>query len=452
MISFLNRNVFSPLHARRDGSRQFEHLRFLKQSQYDSPEVIQMRQWLRIRALLQHAYNTVPYYREQFHAIGLHPSDITDWNQFAQIPILTKSLIRGNSESLRSSSYPDIRKLRKKTTSGSTGVSLTVYNDLPSVFWKTACTIRSDEWSGWRFGERSGKVWGNPDFHHDGLKGRIRNWLIERATYLDTLHINDEQIQKFCDTLRRWPVKLLFGHAHSLYLLACYCKKHQIDYIRPNGIISTAMLLHGYQRVLMEEMFGTKVTNRYGCEETSLIASECEEHDGLHFNSDSIYAEILPDRPDSGSLVLTDLTNFAMPLIRYKVGDVVVGTDRKCKCGRGLPMIERVEGREADYVLSPSGKLISGISLTENFATLIKGAAQVQIVQETREFLRIRMVRSEQFGEQTYGDVRNLFTDTFGDEMKYELDLVDAIPQEASGKYRFCISQVASDYMRAMSA
>src|SRR5262249_18305868 len=144
-----------------------------------------------------------------------------------------------------------------------------------------------------------------------------------------------------------------------------------------------AMVLHDWQRKSIEQVFDCKVTNRYGCEEVSLIACECERHEGLHVNADGVYVEIIRNgrvaRPgESGSVVVTDLTNRAMPILRYQVGDVAVVSDRRCDCGRGLPLLERLEGREADYVVTPAGELISGISLTENFAVQVPGIAQLQ--------------------------------------------------------------------------
>ena len=129
-----------------------------------------------------------------------------------------------------------------------------------------------------------------------------------------------------------------------------------------------------------------------------------------------------------------------MPLIRYQVGDVVVSSDRMCACSRGLPLIERVIGREADYVLTPAGVLISGISLTDHFATEIRSAAQVQIVQETLTFLRLRLVAGEGFGPQSHREIESLVQKTFGSEMHCEVEVVDAIQPEPSGKFRFCIS------------
>jgi phenylacetate-CoA ligase len=141
-----------------------------------------------------------------------------------------------------------------------------------------------------------------------------------------------------------------------------------------------------------------------------------------------------------------------MPLIRYQIGDVVVPSERVCPCGRGLPMIERVEGREADYVLTPDGRLISGISLTENFALLIPGTAQVQIVQESLTDLRLRIVPDEQFSDESRRKIALLVEETFGLAVRHEVELVEAIPQEPSGKYRFCISKVAREHLEAMSA
>ena len=446
MLDLINRHVLQPLAARKAGSRHLEYLRLLERTQFDSHEVVQARQLGALKSMLLHAWNTVPFYRRVWSAAGVHPSDVRSFHDLEALPILTKSHIRKHELDLVSRAF-DVSKLRVKRTSGSTGVPLTIRIDEPAVQWKYACTLRSDQWSGWRLGQRVAKVWGNPEYRHFGWKGRLRNALLDRAVYLDTLNLNSDRIREFTHSIRRHRPGLIFGHAHSLYLLACQLKKAGVSDIRPHGIISTAMLLHDWQRSVIEQVFGCKVTNRYGCEEVSLIASECEAHQGLHFNSDSIYAE-----PNGGQLLVTDLTNHAMPLIRYQIGDVVVPTERRCTCGRGLPMIDRIEGREADYVVTPSGAFISGISLTENFALHIAGAAQVQIVQETLHDLRIRLVADEAFGDRSHRQIESLVQATFGPTMKYEVELVDAIPQEASGKYRFCISKVARERLQAMSA
>lgn len=446
MLDTLNRHLMHPLMAWREGSTHLRHLRTLRRTQFDPPEVIRARQLAAVQSQLRHAWDTVPYYRAAWTKAGVHPSDVRELRDLEAFPIVTKADIRRHNRALVSSVY-DITKCRVKTTSGSTGVPLTTYCDEAAMQWKAACTIRSDEWSGYRLGQRVAKVWGNPEYRHFGLKGRLRNRLFDRAVYLDTLNLNDNRIAEFTRAIRAHRPGLIFGHAHSLYLLACSLKKSRVHDVRPNGIISTAMILHDWQRTVIEDVFGCKVTNRYGCEEVSLIASECEDHNGLHINADSIYHEVQAD----GKLLVTDLSNRAMPLIRYQVGDVVVPSNRVCKCGRGLPLIERVEGRDADYVLTPAGHLISGISLTENFAVLVPGAAQVQIVQESVTLLRIRLVADDAFGDASRAKIAELVRDTFGDSVAHDVELVDAIPQEPSGKYRFCISKVAREKLEAMS-
>jgi phenylacetate-CoA ligase len=396
---------------------------------------------------LQHAYATVPYYRAAWDVAGVHPDDVKSLDDLEAFPVLTKTDIRRHERSLISGEF-DVVKLRKKKTSGSTGVPLNIYIDEPAVQWKTACTLRSNEWSGWRLGERVAKVWGNPEYRQFGLKGRLRNYFFDRAVYLDTLDLSDSRIAEFAATIRRHRPGLIFGHAHSLYLLAVSLKQSGISGIRPNGIISTAMLLHDWQRVVIEQVLGCPVTNRYGCEEVSLIASECEERHGLHINADSVFTEV----DASGHLIVTDLTNRAMPLIRYRIGDVVVPSTRMCRCGRGLPLIESVEGREADYVLTPAGRMISGISLTENFALHIPGTAQIQIVQESLSEFLIRLVPDEEFGPESRRRIADLVLETFGPDVKHEIELVESIPQEPSGKYRFCISKVANNHLEAMNA
>lgn len=454
MLAFLNRKLMQPLMAWRSSSRHLQHLRLLEQRQWNPPDMIHAQQAEAVRRLLFHAYNTVPYYRSLFISLNWHPSDFRSLQDLEVLPILTKADIRANAAALRSTAV-DPKSVTLKTTSGSTGVPLAIAVDRESMEWKRACTIRSDQWSGWKLGSRVAKVWGNPEYLKQGLKGRARNLLVDRARYLDTIGLDCDGMRDFAGSLRRKRPSLLFGHAHSLYLFACYVKQHCPGTIHPDGIISTAMLLHDWQRMVIQQTFGCQVTNRYGCEEVSLIACECERHEGLHLNADALFAEVVDDsigEDGAGAIVVTDLTNHAMPLIRYRVGDMVVPSHRRCECGRGLPLIEKVEGRDADYVLTPEGKLISGISLTENFALHIRGAAQVQIVQDSERLLRLRLVPDTDFGPESYGQIDDLVREMFGFAMDHEVELVESIPQEKSGKYRFCISKVASDHLRAMAS
>jgi phenylacetate-CoA ligase len=452
----LIRGVIGPLWARWERSPYLRHYRMLKRRQFDPPGVVRGRQWQTLRALLQHAADTVPFYAQRFADAGIRPQDLRDFSDYHQVPILTKADLRAAGDTLLSRHYAKATLFRKQT-SGSTGVSLEVWVDDVTLQWKRACTLRADEWSGWRFGEPVAMLWGNPEYLKHGLRGRIRNAVLERERYLDTLKMDQAVLERFARSLMRHQPSLLFGHAHSVYLFAEFVRARGLGPIRPRGIITSAMTLHNWQRRVIEEVFACKATNRYGCEEVSLIACECERHEGLHVNSDGVYVEILRDgRPaqpgEAGSVIVTDLSNRAMPILRYQVGDVAVASDRVCSCGRGLPLLERLEGREADYVVTARGELISGISLTENFAVQVPGIAQLQIVQEAVDRFLFRVVRGPDFGPHTLERIDSLVRERFGDGVHYDCEYVQAIPQEKSGKYRFCISRVPNPFTQPTEA
>ncbi len=452
-IAHGSRAVIAPVWARWERSPYLAQLRTLRRGQFYPPRSIAERQLRALRQIVNHAAVTSPYYRQRFEAAGIVAWNLNDLEEFHKVPVLTKSDLRADFEDLRSDAYRD-SPVHHKKTSGSTGTSVAVVVDEDAQQFKRACTLRSDEWSGWRLGERKACVWGNPEHLKLGWRGWLRNALLERATFLDTLRMDQAAMKRFLDQLRKRPPSLLFGHAHSLYLFAEFCRNEDGAGFQPRGITSTAMVLHDWERRSIEEVFGTKVTNRYGCEELSLIACECEQHDGLHINADGVYVEVL--RPDGtpcdpgevGAVVVTDLVNRAMPLIRYQVGDMAALSDRQCPCGRGLPLLERIAGRIADYVVTPSGEMVSGISLTENFAMLVPGIAQLQIIQEQVDHFVFKIVRGEDWSRASERLISELVCDRFGAGVTYACECVEHIAQEPSGKYRFCISHVASPFQQ----
>lgn len=434
VIDCFSRHVTWPLWSRRDDPRLPRFVRELERRQFDPPNVVSARQAVMLQRIIRHAVAMVPYYRNL---------NVLDHQQF---PILTKQVVRERRTELLSETFRH-QPLTEKKTSGSTGVPLRIEIAACGLAWKRATTLRSDEWSGWQRGQPIAKAWGNPEYRQFGIKGWLRNHVYERAIHLDTLKMDQAGIQVFIGKLLRQRPGLIYGHAHSVYLLAQYLESQAIVPPRPNGIITTAMILHDFQRKLIEEVFHCPVTNRYGCEEVSLIACECAKHQGLHVNTESVYVEILKDgqsvsHGQPGKVVITDLTNFAMPLIRYEVGDVASWAIGNCSCGMASPRLAAIEGREADYVITASGHMISGISLTENFATLVPGIAQLQIIQETTESFRFRIVRGKGFSTASEVKIAELVRERFGTDTQYTCEFVDAIPQEASGKYRFCISHV----------
>ena len=453
ILAPISRNLIAPLWAMWEKSPYLSHYKRLLKTQYDPPERIRSRQLERMRLIVEHAYRTCKFWKERFDSVGIKPEEIRELEDLQKLPLLTKTDLRTRLDDMISSEFPDRKKLTLHKTSGSTGVAVVVYSNEKSDQFKRGAVLRSDEWSGWRLGEKKACIWGNPKIRPD-WKGKLRRFLLDRNyAYLDTLKMDEFAMEQFTSELLQAQPGMLFGHAHSLYLYAGYLKtKRPGVKIRPNGVLSTCMVLHDFERKLIEEVFHCKPTNRYGCEEVSLIASECEKHEGLHVNADCLYVELIDNdgKPcgvnQPGRIVITDLWNQAMPMIRYEVGDMSLWSEKQCSCGRTLPLLTRIEGRVADYVMTNRGEYVSGISLTENFACMVKGIAQLQIVQEEIDRFTFNIVKAPDFSEATLEQIRKLVQKRFGNQAILECVYMDKIPQEKSGKYRFCISKVKKEF------
>ncbi|MFX0067184.1 MAG: phenylacetate--CoA ligase family protein, partial [Candidatus Hermodarchaeota archaeon] len=378
------------------------------------------------------------------------PKDIKRWDDLIRIPILSKDDIQSSKEEMLAQNMKR-KYLVPRNTSGSLGTPLEFFVDDFSMQWKRGCTLMFQEWTGWKLGERVAMVWGNPEYKQS-LRGRIRNLLLERCTFLDTLDMNERTMWDFANVLRHKYHSLLFGHAHSIYLFALFLEKNRINDIQPKGIISSAMILHNWEREKIEQVFKCKVLNRYGCEEVSLIASECEKQQGLHINLDSLHLELIgrdgPAEPgELATIVVTDLTNYGMPFIRYRIGDIGMPSIRQCECGRGFPLMESVVGRAADFLVTPEKNVVSGISMTENFANLIPHIKQLQIIQDAIDHIIIKIVKAPGFDQLSLDKIKQLVAERLGPDMKYSCEYVDEILPEAGGKYRFVKSLVPNPFL-----
>jgi phenylacetate-CoA ligase len=235
-----------------------------------------------------------------------------------------------------------------------------------------------------------------------------------------------------------------------LFIWASWLRRRGITAIRPRGIISTSMMLLPSERAVIEEAFACRVTDRYGCEEVGLIGCECEEHRGMHLNIDHLYVECLKAdgsaaRPgEAGELVVTDLVNRGQPLIRYRIEDMAVLTDRACPCGRGLPLIESVVGRTADFLTRMDGSRVAGVSLVERTLTALPGIEQLQIVQEALDDILLHVVPMDGYGSDTERQLVAEFHAVFGSGVRVRVQRGACLPQQASGKYRFAINKAAA--------
>jgi phenylacetate-CoA ligase len=226
-------------------------------------------------------------------------------------------------------------------------------------------------------------------------------------------------------------------------LLGRYLQEHCISNVRFDSIIATAEVLLPGQREFLEGTFHARVFNRYGCREVSVIASECDQHRGMHVNAEALFVEVAPDPsvpPPAGKILVTDLLNYSMPLIRYEIGDVGRWAENQdCPCGRGLPLLADVQGRITDFLVLPDGRRVSGPALTLVVSDM-SDVRQVQFVQRSPYLVVLRVVPGRNYGPHTARELRRRLSVYLGDSVSLELEEVASVASEASGKYRFVIN------------
>lgn len=446
MLTSVSRRVMYPLWDIKDRSLKLREWRELERTQWLPAETLRQRQWTKVQAMLNYAYEHSPFYRRRFDEAGITPADIRGPDDYRALPITKKQDIREAGAALLSDDYKKEDLIGAKT-GGSTGVSLNLFFDKQCEEKRNAAAIRSDRWAGWELGMYRGALWGNPpkDF---SLKRAFRNYLLDRTFVLDTMEMTPASMDAFIAEANRHAQIALFGHAHSIFILAKYMKEHGRQMVRPRGIISTSMMLLESERALIEQVTGCSVTNRYGCEEVGLIASECERHAGLHINVDHVYVEIVRDdgspaaSGEAGKIVLTDLSNRGMPLLRYRVEDVGVLAVENCPCGRGQPVLASIAGRVADFLKKKDGAMVAGVSLVERTLTAIKGIEQMQLIQDDIDEIKINRVKGADYEPRTDRLLIEEFQRVFGPDVRFLINDVDRIAQSNNGKYRFSICNI----------
>lgn len=442
---FAVQKIFEPLWDKYEGSLRLKTLRQLENSQWLSLDELQTKANSQLKKMCVHASNTSPFYGRRFDEAGINPNSVSCIDDLSGLPLLSKMDIRGNLEDILSSSFQPSQLVPAKT-GGSTGIALKIFCDAIGIEKRNAAALRSDHWSGWSLGQPMAAIWGNPPVAKT-LKNKLRGFLKDRIIYLDTMKIDDQAIDNFLIQWKTMKPGMLYGHAHSIFILAEALKERGIS-LRPKGIVATSMMLLEHERAVIEDVCGIKVTNRYGCEEVSLIGCECEQHRGMHLNLDHNIVEFLredgtPCLPgEDGRIVVTELINFGMPMIRYEVGDRGVPSSRSCQCGRGLPLMESITGRTADFLVAEDGSKVAGISIIENSLTRFSGIRQLQIVQNMPLLLTVNLVPDTEYDQHTEDSLLVALRDMLGQAMEFEVNHVDAIAQEKSGKYRFTICRL----------
>ncbi|WP_449429514.1 phenylacetate--CoA ligase family protein [Rhodanobacter umsongensis] len=443
------RRVLYP--AYETGLRRRRTLSYLDEYQRDqwlAPEQIAALQWGRLKLLLEHCQREVPYYRQRWRELGITPADIRNLDDYARLPVLTKADIRNHFDELKADSWRD--RLLYKATGGSTGEPMRFGYTRESNDRRTAVMWRGYDWAGSRMGRRTLFLWGGavgePTRTHQ-FKDRLYNAVFARRV-LNSFHMTEANMAEYADAIDGYRPDIIVAYVGPLVRLAQWLVATGRKIWRPQAIIGAAEALHEFQRQIIEQAFGCPACNTYGCREFMLIASECEQRHGLHVNADHLVVELrkpqhAPADMQTGDVVITDLFNYGMPFVRYANGDMATASAMHCSCGRGLPLLSRVDGRVLDAIRTPAGHVLPG----EFFPHMLKdvhGLERFQLVQRRLDRLDLAIVRGAGFDDASLAYIRREVAKVLGDSVELHCHFVDGIPLTRSGKLRVTVSELSS--------
>lgn len=405
-----------------------------------------------LRSLIKHAYTNVPYYRRRFDARGVNPDKVRDVSDLHVLPYLTKQDIRDHLEDLVARNVA-FSNLSIVTTSGTTSIPMKLYVD-ESVLKPTELAYITTLWNrvGYKFDDRSvvlrGVVPRNGMFEFD----EVNNQLI-----LSSFIMTDENLDLYVRLIRQFKPKFIQAYPSSMFILARFIEKKSLPPFRSvKALLLASEPIYPFQRKLMEEVLQCRVFSWYGHTEQAVLAGECECSQFYHLFSEYGVTELvgrdgesIAEEDEDGEIVATGFVNWAVPLIRYRTGDIGSYASEKCPCGRHYVLLKKVEGRvqelvvAADESLVPLGTAICAIHDAE--WAMVK---QIQFLQEKPGELLIRVVKDHNYAESRVRSyVLELLQKRLGKAFKLKVDVVKEIQRTRMGKNRYVVQKLPIDFV-----
>jgi phenylacetate-CoA ligase len=424
---------------------------FLKISQWWNREQIEKYQMDQISKLLSHAYNNVPYYKNLFDEIHLAPGDVRNFQDFKKIPFITKEIIRENLYDLKAINYPE-DSFEYVTTGGSTGVPLGLYYQR-GVSRAIEWAFMKSLWDrvGYRFRDKCVVLRGN------AVKSEIRDksWdysLFGRWLILSSFNMDADNLPNYVEVIRKFEPKFIQAYPSAITILAKFMKENDIKpFPTVKAILCGSENMYEWQRELLEKTFQCRIYSWYGHTEMAVLAGECEFSSYYHLFPEYGYTEIvgedgdvLRNGPKVGEIVATSFNNFSFPLIRYRTMDLAVPTDVFCSCGRKCRLLERVEGRMQDLIVTKDNRLITLTALifSQHFEAFSK-IRQMQLHQKEKGELIVKIVRNKDYSDIDVEEILTKMKNVCGcNGLNICFDYVDFIPRTRQGKYRFLIQEL----------
>ena len=449
MHPFIVRKVIFPLHERLKGKATYRHCKELERTQWLSSDELEELQLEKLRSHLAFAYSYVPYYRQLFDAHGLQPGGIQTLKEFAGVPYLTRDIIRNRFEDLKAQGWSGSAQVM--STGGSTGSPVSVLVDSDRAAFTDAARLRAHRWYGVDIGAREIVLWGSPiELGRQDFIRSARDWLIN-SRLLSAFDLGATALTRYAHFIQSYRPTKIYGYASAVYLLASHMKREgwKANYGWPAVVFATAEPLFDFQRSVIESVFACPVAVEYGARDAGLMANQCP-HGGLHVPCEGMVVEIDgPNGEGLGEIVVTNLYSKAMPIIRYRTGDLGEIDPTPCPCGRGLPRLKRVEGRRTDFIIAPDGRVLHALAVIYILRE-IPGLKEFRVVQESITQITAQVVFEDGSPQQRCDFISSSLRRLLGNEVEVKVEVVAALPRVASGKFRYVISKVADQHLRSV--
>lgn len=430
----------------------YDAIKVLERNIWKNKEEVMALQIEKLQKLLNHCYETVPYYRDIFNEIGIKPEDIRTVDDLKRLPVLTREIIRNNYPHAITSDKFNEASVLKKSSSGSTGEPLRRYTTRKAVFNSWTSIFRCWQWMGFDFGKRVLQVWGDKEYQKKYSGIRKIGMALMRWDLIPCYCVDLKQMPETIKKIKKHKPNLIRGYTPSLDTIAMYMELNSIDDIRPDFVITTGATLTGKIRERLEKVFQCKVYDEYGAD-GMVIGFQCPQCGQLHTLDDNIifefdhYSGVAKSAGENiAEIVVTDLNNYAMPLIRYKVGDLYIPAGKKRQCNTGFGAFDSVIGRTTDRIVVPDGKVIIYFDfIFEGIADMIE---KYQIIQEDESTLMISVVPCKKITltpahqEMMHNTINKNLTEFCGSDLNVKLIIRENINTTGTWKRRHIVSKL----------
>ncbi|GAA3978066.1 hypothetical protein [Allohahella marinimesophila] len=427
------------------GERVASYLREAREFQFKSSEEIERHQLRQLNKLLKHAYETTAYYNS---TLGIKSSGpLNSLAELKAIPLLDKKQLIENFTDICSSKK--FRLVTTKTTGGSTGQAVTLRKNSYALAKERAVTARGYEWAGVKIGAPQARLWGIPLEVENRLYYKVVD-LIANRKRISAFNLTSAAMKNYLETLQTFQPHYLYGYASAIEEFVRFLYNEGCELPKSiKSIISTSEVLTPTLRENIRQFSGLQVFNEYGCGEVGSIAHECA-YGSLHLMADNLIVEVLDEvgQPaNEGELVVTDLYNYATPLIRYRLKDFGTLDNKSCECGATLPVLKEIHGRAYDMILTRSGRKYHPEILMYVFESFKKqnlGIDQFQVVQNDFELFTISIVAGAGYSRAAETTILAKVQEVLEMPVTMEFLYVQNIEREPSGKIRLIKSEIAS--------